>query len=214
MCPYVPKHIEGNTMAYDNMIEHNGLAWKDEQYGVVIIHTPKCASTTIRSHIMKGGPCNLNDFDEREDYKLLTVLRNPITRFFSGVTTALHSPAYDYYYEDNNYKVGEWREKIMFTLSEVKKGKYFNIHVVPQVWFHKDKEGNPFGVEDYLKFEDFENEIKRALSKDLMPVNSNANPIRETGIETLINDQEVLSEIRAAYAEDFKCYSEKIGEEI
>ena len=47
-----------------------------------------------------------------------------------------------------------------------------------------------------------------------MPVNSNANPIRETGIETLINDQEVLSEIRAAYAEDFKCYSEKIGEEI
>ena len=31
---------------------------------------------------------------------------------------------------------------------------------------------------------------------------------------TALADQEVLSEIRAAYAEDFKCYSEKIGEEI
>lgn len=214
MCPYIPKHIEGNTMAHNNLMSHNGTAWKDEQYGVVVIHTPKCASTTIRTSIMKGGPCNLNDFDKREEYKLLTVLRDPITRFFSGVTTALHSPKADLYYEDSNYKDGTWKERIMFTLSEVKNNKYFNIHVVPQVWFHKDKEGNPFGIEDYLKFEDFQNEVRRTMSEQLIPVNSNSNPIHEPGITSLYDDPEVLSEIRSAYAEDFQCYSEKIGEEI
>lgn len=222
MCPYIPKHTKGNTMTTNikarnklgrfpiELINHNGLAWKDKQYGVAIIHTPKCASTTIRAHILKDGPCNLNDFKD-EEYKVMTVMRNPSDRFFSGITTALHSNSNVCFFSDSKYKEGTWKERLLYALHHVKHEKYYNIHIVPQVWFHNDREGNPFPIQEYLKFEEFNKEIQRTLSQDLIPVQANKTPIHEIGIMELKGDPEVESAIREAYAEDFECYNLNIG---
>ena len=198
---------------WDNMNGHNGLAWKDDDFKVIVIHTPKCASTTIRQHITHGGPMNLNT-DDVPDYKLLTVMRNPITRFWSGVTTAMHSPSEVLFYNHINFKEGTWKERIMYVLNEVNHGRYFDIHIIPQVWFHHDRLSVPFQIDDYLKFEDFTKEVQRTISDGLYPVNANGNPIHEVGITSLYDDPEVLAEIRVAYAADFECYKNNIGETI
>ncbi len=215
MCPYEPKHIQGNKeMKFLDMNKQNGLAWKDEGWRVIVIHTPKCASTTIRSHILRGGPTNLNNnvIPNRGEFRLLTIMRNPITRFFSGAATALNSPILDNHFRDKNYEEGTWKDRLLYTLEDVKKEKYFNIHIVPQVWFHKGLDGVPFGIDEYLKFEDIDNEIITKISDEASPVNINANPNWRSEIISLRNDPDILEGIRSAYEEDFNCYLENIGD--
>ena len=228
MCPYEPKHVKGNPVIVDwigvpeekkevkflDINKHKGLAWKDDDWKVIVIHTPKCASTTIRAHVLRGGPTNLdnNTIPNRGEFRLLTIMRNPITRFFSGVTAGLHSPMEVNHFWEDKYEQGTWKDKLLHVLEDVKNEKYFNIHIVPQVWFHKDLDGEEYGIDEYLKFEDLNNEILTKISDQACPVNTNASPIHEAGITNLYDDPDVLKGIREAYEEDFNCYLKNIGD--
>lgn len=192
-------------------MENNGLSWRSDTDKIVILHTPKCASTTIRSHIYTMKT-DMNTFD-RTDYKLLAVVRDPVKRFISGLNALHYAPQAVCYFEDNNYKKGTWKEKAMYTLNHVKQEMYYNIHIVPQTWFHDNKEGIPFGIDDYIKFEDFNAEILRTTGIENKH-HINQQTIHEGGITGLLEDEEVIHEIKNAYLKDFECYKQHTGETL
>lgn len=192
---------------YKNSHER-GRCWVSDTYKLIFIPIAKNGTTSIRNiKEYEFKKSNLEALDEKlNDYKIFTVLREPIDRFVSGFSEECKRVSIDkeYLIDHDYYWENDLSKKLDLFSSNLVNG-YFEGHVTPQIWFIKkymDK------INVFLNFDRLEKEINQFLPKssdtiELPKYNINNSGYKDEtkshrSINSLIKNRKIIDQFRIA----------------
>lgn len=197
-----------------NIINNNGAAWVSDENKIIYLGIPKNASSSMRATIRDGigidNIINLNNIPEdKSDYKIFTVIRNPINRFASGLVESFFRQETPDDIKDL-FKMG----LSDFTISNyitILESEFCELHTAPQTFFLKNLNGEPFKIDKTLIFENIEEEFKKMCSefevnKKLLHKNDNRKNKSERILNLIHINSNFLNRLNALYAEDVEFY--------
>lgn len=186
-----------------NQIEHKkfppfshekGFCWVSEKYKLIFLPIPKNASTSIRSieefQFQLDNAFRYQTRIESGEYKIFTIVREPIDRFVSGYIEICKRAYGDspqilkrdfYWMKDEKIRFYKFVEEV--------EGSFFNSHIRPQSYFLTDYENNFFNIDFVLNFYSLQKSFNELLDRyNLRKVELPQKNIR-SGIEKNISSR-------------------------
>jgi hypothetical protein len=197
-------------MAYNH---DKGWCWYNTNNKINFIAIPKNASTSIRNGLNLKSMGNYFTVSEdfKNEYKNITVLRNPLERIVSAyleVLIRLHDGPKTG--EKKFFHMSESIDRFREFISELERDTY-DAHVEPQYFYISDNGGNILPFYKILKFEkimedfkDLKDELK--LKENLPHLNSKPQQRKNMVYSYLQQDPTLIERIRKIYEKDFELY--------
>jgi len=196
-----------------SVIAHNGLSWFSEEYRIIYLGIPKTASTSMRHtfKIDKNGMKLYNIPEDKKDYKVFTVIRNPLNRFVSGMFESFkrgETPA--------NLKalftVGDTIEMVTSYLDILEGEGFIETHTTPQSFFMHDEGGKEFNFDRILIFENVVEEFNKMcqdfnINKNLQHKQIGNKPRDIRVLDEIKSNPDLLKRIENLYKKDFEIYN-------
>jgi len=200
------------------IIDHKGLCWVSDEDKIVFLGIPKTASTSIRE-TFRISPYHTNISKlpkDKSDYKVFTIIREPVTRIAAGIIETLI----------RHETVQELKDlkKIKNPIDRVRTflGKGFiDVHTAPQVAFLSDKDGNDFRIDRMLLFDNLEQEFNDmckdySINRKLLHLNKKMGIFGEGKnhiVRILQTVPDINKMVREMYKEDIELYNRVLHEE-
>lgn len=198
------------------VIAHNGLGWVSDKFKLIYLGIPKTASTSMRImlNVSKGNNCiirfnNLSKYNS--EYKRFTILREPISRFVSGVFEDIKR-------QESSKKIRNLEKlnnpiNIMSSyLKHIEENGFTEVHTAPQCKYFFDLKGTPYDYDYVLIFERLKDDFNEMCKKENLNINlqhRHQGDKRSAKIvmEYINSNPEILERIKLLYKEDLELYN-------
>ena len=161
---------------------HRGKVWVNDKLKIGHLCVPKCASSGVRSELKLNNVLDYNDVPK--DYKIFTIIREPIERFISAyieVTQASHNSKnirrfnYNIAPTFKGYEIRKFLNSLfnsnkshiecfnIYLYNIISKWKFFEPHCVPFIYYLTDNENNLQKNLNIFKLEKDKDKIKEFL---------------------------------------------------
>lgn len=197
----------------DSVLTHNGLSWFYDEHKIIYLGVPKTASTSIRTYLKNTNNClNLNQIPEDKiDYKVFTIIREPIQRFVAGVLETFRRPDSP----NNLYSlriVNNIGDMINQYITILENDGFTDPHIAPQVHFITDKNGTMFKIDTILLFENLKSEFNDMCEKYNIPPSlphkwANSDGRRGRILSHIDSNENIKNRIIKLYEEDIELYT-------
>jgi hypothetical protein len=196
-----------------SVLTHNGFSWYSDEYKIIYLGIPKTASTSMRLtfKIDKNGT-NLNaPLKEKEDYKVFTVIREPLGRFISGVFESFNR--YETPPELKSLSTVKDKVEMLNSYLDILEDKGFiETHTTPQSFFLHSQEDVPFKIDRILIFENVVEEFNSmcqeyGIEKALEHRQIGNKQRNNTVLDEIKTNSELMDRIKSVYKRDFEIYN-------
>jgi len=200
------------------IIDHKGLCWVSDVDKVIYLGIPKTASTSIRETFgIKPYHTNISKLPkDKSDYKVFTIIREPVTRIAAGITEALirHETVQEL------KELKKIKDPIDMVRTFLGKG-FIDVHTAPQVAFLSDKDGNDFKIDRVLLFDNLEQEFNNMckdynINRKLLHLNKKMGIFEEKKhlmVKILQTVPDINKKVGEMYKEDIELYNRMLHEE-
>jgi len=147
-----------------------GFCWVSEKYKLIFLPIPKNASTSIRNieefQFQVDNAFRYRTLIESGEYKMFTVIREPLDRFVSGYIEICKRAYGDstqilkrdfYWIKDEKRRFHKFVEEV--------EGSFFDVHIRPQSYFLTDYENNFFNIDFALDFHSIQKSFNDLLNR-------------------------------------------------
>lgn len=123
----------------------------------------KNASTSLRGSMKKMEV--ITEYKNMDGYETIAILRDPVDRFLSAYEEAFYKrstvPAHI-------KRSGSITAQMGMALDELMKGNYFDLHLMPQIWFITDVNGNLLPITKFIDFTNIKAELNEKCNLNMV----------------------------------------------
>jgi hypothetical protein len=107
----------------------------------------------------------INEYKNLDGYETIAILRDPVERFLSAYEEAFYKRST---VPPQIKKVGSITTQMSLALDELMKGNYFDLHLMPQIWFITDTNGELLPITKFIDFSNLKSELKDKCNLNLV----------------------------------------------
>lgn len=198
-------------MAYNHL---KGACWYNLENKIGLIGIPKNASSSLRRGLSLNTLKNYFELDEKikSKLKLITVLREPISRFVSAYLEILVRPHDCPKTKDKKFfYMPESIDRFTEFVSEIERDTY-DAHVEHQHFYLYDHEDKVFPFYRILNFSNLKNDFDQLkldlnFKKNLIHINQKNSNQKKMVYSYLEEDRTLLDRIKSIYKRDILIYN-------
>jgi len=158
------KIVTNKAYWHNHWLWQKSMAWVHPDKKIAYYNIGKCASSSMKQSLEAVGFKRSDKFTQMMDFKTFTIIREPISRFVSGMFSVLAN-------QNSRRKSGDYHpqffghqniyEVVPIFIEEIEKNGFFDDHILPQIYTISDVTGRLYRLDMIVLFENLNRDLQK-----------------------------------------------------